>query len=318
MTQTVVLLTGGVGGAKLALGLSRVLAAEQLTVVVNTGDDFDHFGLRICPDIDTTLYTLSGLANTELGWGRGDESWSFMETLGDLGGEDWFQLGDRDLAMHILRTQALTNAGSLTGFTAKMAEQLNVGAKILPASEDRIPTQLETSEGTLAFQDYFVRRRCTPEVKAVHYRGAQRAVPAPGIMEDLTQRDLLAVIIAPSNPYLSIAPILAIPGIRSALENVRAPVIAVTPIIGGEAVKGPTAKIMKELGLESSPITVAEYYRDLIDGFVLDCRDEGLLPQMPVETCVTNTLMNSLSDRERLAAEVLSFARSLSGMGERQ
>lgn len=317
MSRPVVVLSGGIGGAKLALGLNRILPPGKLTVVVNTGDDFDHLGLRICPDIDTTLYTLSGLANRKLGWGRGDESWSCMAVLEQLGGESWFRLGDKDLALHLMRTQVLANGSSLSDFTTTIARQLGIDARVLPATNDPVATVVETEEGTLAFQEYFVRRQCRPRVTALHYRGAEQAVPAPGVLEALHNLDVAAVVIAPSNPYLSIAPILAIPGMREALKQCPAPVIAVTPVINGEAVKGPTTKIMSELELRPSAETIAEYYCDLIDGFVLDSRDTAIVNKIPVTVHVTDTLMVSLEDRERLAQDVLAFASSLRSQQQR-
>lgn len=311
MNSSVVVISGGVGGAKLALGMSRIMPKGKLSVVVNTGDDFDHLGLRICPDIDTTLYTLSGLANQALGWGRQDESWAFMETLEALGGDPWFKLGDRDLALHVLRTRALARGQALSGFIATIADQLGITARILPATDDRVATEVATDEGNLAFQDYFVRLRCQPRVSALTYRGAKQASPAPGVLEALHDPDLTAIVIAPSNPYLSIAPILAIPGIRDAIVNSSVPVIAVTPVIGGEAVKGPTAKIMSELGLPPSALTIAKHYEGLIDGFLLDSRDAGLLGAFPMAVAAADTMMLSLEDRERVASEVLALARSL-------
>lgn len=312
MSQSVVVLSGGVGGAKLALGLEHILAPGKLTVVVNTGDDFDHLGLRICPDIDTTLYTLSGLANRELGWGRGDESWNFMAVLADLGGDSWFKLGDRDLALHVLRSQALAGGQSLADFTADVAKRLGIAARILPATNDRVATEVDTDEGPLAFQDYFVRRQCQPKVSALFYRGAEQATPAPGVLDALADPELTAVVIAPSNPYLSIAPILAVPGIREALAETRAPIIAVTPVISGEAVKGPTTKIMSELKLNPSALTIAEHYQALIDGFLLDSRDAALEENMPVPVATVDTLMTSLEDRKRVAQDVIALAQSLS------
>ncbi|MFL6632080.1 MAG: 2-phospho-L-lactate transferase [Massilia sp.] len=318
MNSSVVVVTGGVGGAKLALGLERILPHGSLTIVVNTGDDFDHLGLRICPDIDTTLYTLSGLANRELGWGRQDESWHFMETLEALGGDAWFNLGDRDLALHVLRTRALASGQTLSGFTAGVADRLGISARILPATDDRVATEVATNEGTLAFQDYFVRLRCQPIVSSLAYRGAELAAPAPGVLEALSDPNLAMIIIAPSNPYLSIEPILAIPGIRQALLKRSVPAIAVTPVIQGEAVKGPTAKIMSELGVQPSALTVAQHYDGLIDGFLLDTRDASLLGELPMAGAMADTLMQTLEDRERVARAALALGHSLnSGTGEK-
>ncbi|MBS0366132.1 MAG: 2-phospho-L-lactate transferase [Proteobacteria bacterium] len=313
-TASVIALSGGIGGAKLALGLCKVLPPGGLTVIVNTADDFDHLGLRICPDIDTVLYTLAGLANPTLGWGRRDETWSFMQALESLGGETWFRLGDRDLALHVERTRRLHVGDSLTAFTADVARRWRVRAQVLPMSDDPVRTRIVTAEGELAFQDYFVRRRCAPPLRAVKFHGAPEARVAPQVQDALRPGQTSpprAIIICPSNPYLSVDPILALPGMRALLRAAGAPVIAVTPLIGGEAVKGPTAKIMRELGLPPSPLTIANHYAGLIDGFVLDERDADLAGSLDLSLRVTNTLMSSLEDRERLAREVLQFADAL-------
>ena len=313
-TPKIAAITGGIGGAKLALGLYRVLPAHSLTLITNTGDDFEHLGLLICPDLDTTLYTLAGLANPELGWGRRDESWHFLETLESLGGQTWFRLGDRDLALHIERTRRLRAGESLSAVMASVAERLGVHASILPMSDDPVRTRVATSAGELAFQDYFVRLRCAPAVRSLSFAGAAAAAVAPGALAALAAEELAAIILCPSNPYLSVDPILAVPGMRAALRASGVPVIAVTPIVGGQALKGPTAKIMGELNLAPSPLTIARHYAGLIDGFVLDERDAALAPQFALPVHVTNTVMIDLCDRERLAREVLSFA---AGIGAR-
>ena len=304
-------LSGGIGGAKLALGLYRVLPPEELTLIVNTGDDFEHLGLTICPDLDTTLYTLAGLANPELGWGRRDETWTFMKTLESLGGESWFRLGDGDLALHVERTRRLKAGETLSAVIAAVAARLGIQATILPMSDDPVRTRVATDAGELAFQDYFVRLRCAPQVRALHFAGAAAAAVAPGALAALAAPQLEAIILCPSNPYLSVDPILAVPGMRAALRSSGAPVIAVTPLVGGEAIKGPTAKIMRELGLAPSPLTIAHHYAGLIDGFVLDARDAALAPQFALPVHVTDTVMVALTDRERLAREALSFAARL-------
>lgn len=311
MSHSVVVLSGGIGGAKLCLGFYRIMAPEKLAVIVNTGDDFHHLGLPICPDIDTALYTLGEVSNKELGWGREDESWAFFETLAALGGEDWFRLGDRDLALHVMRQHLLGQGKSLTQVTQFLARKLGVAAKIIPMSDDRVSTQVISSEGELPFQHYFVRRRCEPEVKQIYFQGGEQALVAPAAREVLSSPDLGAIVIAPSNPYLSIAPILAVPGMRELLAAAKAPVIAVSPVIGGVAVKGPTVKIMAELGLSPSAASVAQAYDGLLDGFVLDTTDAELARSLPVSCKVTNTLMNSLHDREQLARDVLAFAEEL-------
>jgi LPPG:FO 2-phospho-L-lactate transferase len=308
----VVALCGGVGGAKLALGLSRVIGNE-LTLIVNTGDDFEHKGLQISPDLDTVLYTLSGLANKELGWGRADETWNFMEVLRQLGAETWFQLGDRDLALHVERTRHLKAGGSLTGFMGGVAKRLGVEAVILPMSDEPVRTVVTTGEGKLAFQRYFVERRCVPVVEQIEFEGAAVARPTAEVLVALQAPDLRAIIICPSNPFLSIDPILAVPGIRVLLETAGVPIIAISPIIGGKAVKGPTDKIMSELGVSATNSAVVEHYGGLLSGMVIDEIDqiEGAMLGCPAH--VTRTLMKTDEDRNRLAYEVLNFVDELAG-----
>ena len=308
---TVVALSGGVGGAKLSLGLLRTVPAGALTVIVNTGDDFEHLGLTICPDLDTTLYTLGGIANPVLGWGRKDETWTFMRVLESLGGETWFRLGDADLALHVERTRRLAAGESLSAVTADLARRLGIRAAIVPMSDQPVRTLIQTAQGELAFQDYFVRRRCEPELTGVRFADAARAAPAPAALAALSAPTLAAILLCPSNPYLSIDPLLAIPGLKSALQAAHAPVIAVSPLVGGAAVKGPTAKIMRELGVSLSPASIAEHYADVIDALVLDERDAGAAAGVRCPVHVCNTLMVSLADREALAREVLAFARRL-------
>jgi LPPG:FO 2-phospho-L-lactate transferase len=307
----VVALSGGIGGAKLALGLYRVLPAQALTVIVNCGDDFEHLGLAICPDIDTTLYTLAGLANTQLGWGRADETWTFMDALGSLGGETWFRLGDADLALHVERTRRLAAGESLSQVIQGVATRLGIKARIVPMSDEPLRTRILTPAGELAFQDYFVRQRCAPQVSGVRFDGAAAARPAPEAAAALSPPAPDAIILCPSNPYLSMDPILAVPGVRALLRGTGAPVIAVTPLVGGEAVKGPTAKIMRELGVPLTPVAIARHYAGLIDGFVLDRRDASAAGEFACPVHITDTVMQDLADRERLAREVLRFAAVL-------
>jgi LPPG:FO 2-phospho-L-lactate transferase len=303
----VLALSGGIGGAKLALGLSRVLPSEQLIVVANTGDDFEHLGLAISPDLDTLTYTLAGVSDPERGWGRRDETWTFMAALAALGGETWFQLGDGDLATHVERTRRLAAGEPLSGITDDFCRRLGIAARILPMSEDRVRTRVRTPEGWLDFQDYFVRRRCAPEVLELAYDGAAHARTHPAFTAALSDARLRAVVICPSNPYLSVDPILALPGVRDALKNCPAPVIAVSPIIGGRAVKGPTAKMMRELGLPVAAAAVAQHYDGLIDLFVVDHSEgEVSLPNMRVAKAAI--LMTNLAEREALAKAVLEFA----------
>lgn len=307
--RPVVALCGGVGGAKLALGLERLIGAD-LTVIVNTGDDFEHLGLHVSPDIDTVLYTLGGLSDIERGWGRADESWNFMESLGGLGGETWFRLGDRDLAMHIERTRALRAGTSLTDFTTAMARRLGIAANILPMSDDRVETMVMTADGPLPFQRYFVGLQCAPVVKHLEFKNAERAAASGQALAALRNPDLAAVIICPSNPYLSVDPILAISDIRKALDEVTAPVVAISPLIGGQAVKGPTAKIMDELGVPADSAAIARHYH-FIDGLIIDETDRGDADKIELSTHVTSTWMRSLDDRDRLAADCLDFAARL-------
>ncbi|MET0378741.1 MAG: 2-phospho-L-lactate transferase [Spongiibacteraceae bacterium] len=314
--SAVVCLSGGVGGAKLLLGLQRILPAGELTAIINTGDDFDHLGLRICPDIDTALYTLAGLANPELGWGRRDETWTFMQTLEQLGGETWFRLGDGDLALHIERTRRLGDGQLLDSITRVIAATLGIATTVVPMTNDAVRTRVMTDLGELDFQHYFVRLRCEPALQSCRFVGAETATITSAASAALTQSPR-AIVIAPSNPYLSIDPILALPGMRELLRASGAPVIAVTPLIGGNAVKGPTAKIMRELKREISPLAIAEHYRGLVDGFVLDECDSALAAQLAIPCAITNTLMRSLADRERVADVALEFADSLRARGAR-
>jgi LPPG:FO 2-phospho-L-lactate transferase len=303
----VLALSGGIGGAKLALGLRRVMPPERLVVVANTGDDFEHLGLSISPDLDTLMYTLADLSDPDKGWGRRNETWTFMAALAALGGETWFQLGDGDLATHVERTRRLAAGETLSRITDAFCRRLGVRPRILPMSEDRVRTRLRSSEGWLDFQDYFVRRRCAPEIKELTYDGAASARAQADFMAALADPRLRAVVICPSNPYLSIDPMLALPGVREALTACPAPVVAVSPIIGGRAVKGPTAKMMRELGLPVTAAAVARHYAGLIDLYVVDTsEDEVSLPN--VRTAKAAILMTTLADREALAKSVLAVA----------
>ena len=304
----IIALAGGVGGARLAHGLARALPPGELTVVVNTGDDFVHLGLHICPDPDTVLYTLSELADPERGWGLKGETFNCMEALGRLGGETWFALGDRDLATHIERTRRLAAGEPLSAITADFAARLGIAHAIVPMSDDPIRTIVHTSEGLLPFQDYFVRLHCAPEVKSLTFEGAEAASPSPGLCAVMKSQDLSGVIICPSNPFLSIDPILAVPGIRPWLQGRNVPCIAISPLIGGKAVKGPAAKIMAELKLDATPRAIAQHYQGLIDGLVIDEADTA---NAFGECLVTNTLMSDVADRERLAREALAYIERL-------
>ena len=308
----VVALSGGVGGAKLALGLSRVLPPGDLTVIANTGDDFEHLGLSISPDIDTLMYVLADLDDTARGWGRRDETWTFMAALAALGGETWFQLGDGDLATHVERTRRLAAGETLSVITTDLCGRLGIATRVLPMTDDRVRTQVRTAQGWLDFQDYFVRQRCEPAVIALRYDGAPVARVQPQALAALRDPDLRAVVICPSNPFISIAPILSVPGMREALASCSAPVVAVSPIIGGRAVKGPTAKMMSELGLPATAAAVARHYGDLLDGYVLDHADAACAAELGISITIAHTLMLTLKDRDRLAQEVLAAADRLS------
>ena len=301
----VLALSGGIGGAKLALGLYRILPPGALTVVANTGDDFEHLGLAISPDIDTLLYTLAGLDNPQLGWGRRNETWTFMKALGSLGGETWFNLGDGDLATHVVRTRRLAAGHSLSQITDDFRRRLGISARLMPMTDDRVRTRLRTAEGWLDFQDYFVRQRCAPVVRQIAFAGADEARPQPDFLAALADDKLRAVVICPSNPFISIDPILSLPEAREGLRVCPAPVIAVSPIIGGKAVKGPTAKMMAELGLPVDAAAVARHYGDILDIYIADESDAGTVGDPGVPVICAPTLMLSLRDREALARTVL-------------
>jgi LPPG:FO 2-phospho-L-lactate transferase len=309
--RRVLALSGGVGGAKLALGLYRVLPPDSLTVVANTGDDFTHLGLSISPDLDTLLYTLAGLDNPQTGWGRRAETWTFMQALASLGGETWFKLGDGDLATHVERTRRLAAGDNLSRIADDFRRRLGIRARLLPMSDDPVRTRLLTGEGWLDFQDYFVRRQARPAVRAIRYDGAATARPQPELLAALADPALALVVICPSNPLLSIDPILALPGLRAALVRCRAPVVAVSPIIGGRAVKGPTAKIIGELGHVADAAFAARHYRDILDVYIADEADAGRLGDISVPVRLTRTLMTTLADREALARTVLCAADGL-------
>ena len=308
MKDKVVVLTGGVGGAKLVLGLTRVLPPDRITAIVNTGDDFEHLGLQISPDIDTLLYTLSRKANEQQGWGREGESWGFMDALRSLGGEDWFLLGDGDLAIHVLRTKRKAQGDRLSAITRDFAAAWGIKATILPMTDDNVATFVATDEGDLPFQRYFVERRCTPVVRSVRFEGAHSAAPAPGVLDALLSEETSAIFIAPSNPYLSIDPILSVPAIRAALAEAQAPVVAISPIVGGKAVKGPTAKLMGEMGVAVSPAAIASHYEGVIDGLLVDERDQMDIA-LPIASI--DTLMITLDDRARVARTALKLAQQL-------
>ena len=312
--KKVLAICGGVGGAKLALGLSRLLAPEQLSIVTNTADDFEHLGLHISPDLDTVMYTLAGLNNKAQGWGRADETWSFMEALGQLGGQTWFRVGDKDIATHVQRTRLLAEGKSLSQATRILCEHLGVKHAIVPMSDDPVRTLVKTTQGELAFQHYFVRERCTPKVTGFRFQGMEDALPSEGFASLLADPELAVMAICPSNPFVSIDPIMNLPGVRQALRDSSAVIVAVSPIVGGRALKGPAAKMMQELNMTPTALSVARHYGDLLQGFVVDNADSALdgdVTALGLQCLVTATVMRSLQDRIDLATAVVSFALSL-------
>ena len=304
------MLSGGVGGAKLVHGFYEILAPGHLTVAVNTGDDFHHCGLLICPDLDTIMYTLSGEADTAQGWGRTGERWTAMEELKRLGGEDWFALGDKDIAVHMYRGGRLASGARLCDVTAELYDAFGVSANVLPMSDSPIPTIVQTKDGqALSFQHYLVRDHCAPDVAGFDYRGADQATAPAALSQALADSTLDAIVIAPSNPFVSISPILSVPGIRAALRAARAPVVAVSPLIGGKAVKGPLAKMLGELGLPVNSASIAAQYADLLDGMVIDSADAGDAAGMSLPVLTVPTLMAGIEDRIALGQPGAGFRR---------
>lgn len=314
---SVLAVCGGVGGAKLALGLQQLLPPGELAVLVNTGDDFTHVGLRICPDLDTVLYTLGGVVHRQQGWGRAEETFGFMDELRRQGGPEWFLLGDRDLVVHVERTRRLAAGERLTAITADLAQRFGVRSRILPMTDSEVATLLDTDAGPLEFQHYFVRLRCEPKVHGLSYAGAPQSRPTEELTAVLRSSALRAIVLCPSNPYLSIDPVLAVPGMRAALRAARVPIVAVSPLIGGRAVKGPTAKIMQELGSDVGSVAVLRHYAGLIDGLLLDRGDaeDAATREAAAASGVVlgaeRTLMRSSTDRRRVAEAALALADAL-------
>ena len=308
---TVAALSGGIGGTKLALGLYRILPPWSLTVVCNPGDDFDHLGLRICPDTDTVLYTLAGIANPETGWGRAGETWTFMRALTALGGESWFRLGDGDLALHVERTRRLAGGEPLSCIFKDVARRLGVRARVVPACETALRTAVCTASGRMSFQHYFVRDRCEPVVAGFEFEGAETARPCGPVLEALADPRLRCIVVCPSNPFISIDPILAVPGMKEAIRSSAAPVIGVSPLIGGHAVKGPTAKMMRELGLDVSNRGIERHYGDLVDAWIVDLADAADAAGFDCPVRVAPTLMRTDADKDALARQVLGLAAEL-------
>lgn len=309
----VLALAGGVGGAKLAAGLAQILG-ERLTILVNTGDDFEHFGLHISPDLDTVMYTLAGIANSVTGWGITDESWTFMDQVTRLGGQTWFNLGDRDLATHAVRTEWLNRGETLTAVTTHLCRALGVRSVVLPMSDHSVRTVVHSGDQALSFQDYFVRLKCDVPVRALSFDGAASAKFNEALRDLGNSLDPLAIVICPSNPYLSIDPILALPGLREWIRSSGAPVVAVSPIVGGKAIKGPAEKIMRELGLNPSAAAIGRHYGDLLTGLVIDAVDEDSAEEVSasgVAVLSTQTIMRGGQDRVNLARDCLAFIDDL-------
>jgi LPPG:FO 2-phospho-L-lactate transferase len=303
-----VVLTGGTGGAKLIEGLSYEIDPAQLTIICNTADDFVLHGLNISPDLDTIMYTLAGLSDGKKGWGIQDDTFTVLAQLEKLGGEAWFKLGDRDIATHITRTRLLRAGLKLSEVTDRLRNNLGIKARILPMSNDEVETRVEAPEGEISFQEYFVKQRCQPEVKEIFYAGVENSRAAPGVLE--TIRDAAAIIICPSNPITSIGPILAVPGVRDALNEVTAPVVGVSPIIGKKAISGPAHKLMAAKGVEPSALGAAKSYADFLDQFVVDVEDENLrakLETLGIKVEATSIRMKALADKQRLARQVLAL-----------
>jgi LPPG:FO 2-phospho-L-lactate transferase len=306
----VLALAGGVGGGKFARGLTAVLPPDRLAIVVNTADDFVHLGLHISPDVDSVLYAIADLNDPERGWGLAGETWNFMDALRQFGAETWFQLGDRDLATHMLRTQALAAGQSLSSVTAMLARRMGIAHAVIPMTDQAVRSVVQTDEGPLPFQDYFVKRQCRPAFRGVTFEGAAGAQPSATFGTALQKADV--ILIAPSNPFVSIDPIMALPGVRHALS--QTPVVAVSPIVGGAALKGPLAKMMRELDIEPSTLAVAQHYGALVNGWIIDGHDRDSAPALEAMGCrvrVTDTVMRSTDDKAKLAREALDFAATL-------
>lgn len=316
--KKILALSGGVGGAKLCRGLDQITDKDELVIIANTGDDFLYLGFYISPDIDTLIYTLSGENNIETGWGRTDETWKAHNVMGELGADNWFKLGDKDLEMHVYRSKEIQNGTSLTEITQKVSKIWNINSKILPMSNHSVKTIIESDIGTLSFQEYFVKKKCMPKVESITFKN-KKAKTSQIILDEMNDKNLTAIVFAPSNPYLSIDPILSLSEIKTFLHTSSTPVIAVSPVVGGQAIKGPTTKIMTELGLEPSAVTIAKHYDGLIDGLILDVLDQSLVSQvedMGIRTKVMNTVMHNDQDKIQLAQGVLDFAQEIELGGE--
>jgi LPPG:FO 2-phospho-L-lactate transferase len=300
-------LAGGVGASKFLLGLTSVMPPEDVTIIANTGDDIEMFGLRICPDIDTVTYTLAGVIDDRAGWGLRNDTFECLHNLASYGEDTWFNLGDKDLATHIFRTNQLRQGSSVSEITLEVCRRLGVRSTILPMTDEYTPTRVTTDDGEMHFQEYFVRRRCEPRVRSLRFDGIDSARPAPGVLDAITGAD--GVVVCPSNPFISIGPILGVPGMRDALVQTRAKIVAITPIIGGKALKGPAADMLRDLGHEVSAASVAAMYRDFLDIFIVDQSDSGLerdVLELGIEARLADTIMSSLEKKKELASFVLS------------
>jgi len=308
--------SGGVGGARLSRGLVDEVVGARLTIVVNTADDFDYLGLRITPDFDSVVYGIVGCNDSDRGWGRAGETWQCRGALAELGVDTWFRLGDKDLAMHLLRLSLLKSGATLTEAATEIARRMGIGCRVVPMTDHPVETIIVSDGGELSFQDYFVRMRCEPRVTAFRFAGTDRAMPSAAWFESLAGGDSRGVVLCPSNPFVSIDPILGLPGVRATLREAAAPVIAVSPIVAGDSVKGPLAKMLRELGQPITPLAIAAHYGDLLDGFVLDVRDEALAPQLRergVRVAVCDTLMVNREASRRVARECLALLAECEG-----
>ena len=310
----IIALSGGIGGAKLGLGLHQIYAPEELYFITNTGDDFLYLGFYIAPDVDTLVYTLAGVNNTETGWGRADETWKTHNVLGELGADNWFKLGDKDLALHLHRSKALRNGERLTSITQDIANRFHLKATVLPMSDHMIQTVVDTNKGLLSFQEYFVKQASKPKIKNISFK-SKNPEPSAEVTEILMDPGLKGIVICPSNPYLSIDPILSIEKIRQSITESKRPRVAVSPIINGQSVKGPTTKIMNELGLEANVLTIAQHYKDYIDGIVIDTSDQdyvGQIESMGIQVKLSEIMMNNDDDKKRVAEDVIHFIDHIS------
>ncbi len=310
-TPSVIAISGGVGGSKLALGLANSINPEDLMILANIGDDFKHFGLHICPDLDTLMYTLSSKSDIQKGWGIANETWGVMNALEKIGGETWFRLGDMDLATHLERTKRLQSGESLSETIHYLCKKFGIKSRIIPASDDKLQTIIKTLEGDLEFQEYFVKKGCKPIVSGFSFSGAKKGSPNDEFITALKSPNLKAVIICPSNPLISIDPILAVNGVRKGLRDCRAPVVAVSPIIADSGIKGPISKQLTELGYKVSVTTIANFYRDFIDGFVIDYKDNSYVDELEslgIRIKVCNILMNNINTKIELAKKILEFS----------